>query len=437
MKKKLSFIIILALAALTLVGGIYASSAASTISTDVTHEVVFSIPVGDKGIHYASDGPDMLIWGPPAITVAPDGTFWIADTADNHLLHFNSEGVLLDKIAVGDFAVGVGDIEVTSKAIWVLDMASIPPKVVQLSLKGKVLGHYDLPKGLYPEDGLSGIAIGSDGSVLIEQGDGVNITRFVDPSGGREQESLEGYLLQDKVYSAYPAELVSDDPSRRYIQAGNKRIGVEFATDLGGLIILNVNSDGSFWVVAEEVVFNPAVQVDEKVYRYDASGNLVGMARIPLAEMYTSVAHGIVVGPDDNVYILVTKPDRAEVQRLIFSARLSPILIPSTSREDVAQSYAESATQLTCRTRTSMISVAAGYRNNSTYLNSYHINDPYGQCPSRTKPRYLTTAKNYSSVPYAWGIADTVAQFNSFMNGGNNAKFAGDYTDPNSGCGRG
>jgi len=69
-----------------------------------------------------------------------------------------------------------------------------------------------------------------------------------------------------------------------------------------------------------------------------------------------------------------------------------------------------------------MISIAARYRNNTTYLNSYHINDPYGECPSRTKPRYLTTAKNYSSVPYAWGIADTVAQFNSFMNGGNNCE---------------
>jgi len=67
------------------------------------------------------------------MTIAPDGTFWIADTADNHLLHFDSKGVLLDKIDVGNFAVGVGDIEVTSNAIWVLDMASIPPKVVQLS----------------------------------------------------------------------------------------------------------------------------------------------------------------------------------------------------------------------------------------------------------------------------------------------------------------
>ncbi len=142
------------------------------------HEIIFSIPAGDKGIHYASDGPDMLIWGPPAFAVAPDGTFWMADTPDNHLLHFDSNGALLDKIYVGNFAVGVGDIDITSTAIWMLDMASIPPKVVQLSLNGEVEGLYDLPEGLYPEDGLSGIAIGSDGSVLVEQGDGVGLSNL-------------------------------------------------------------------------------------------------------------------------------------------------------------------------------------------------------------------------------------------------------------------
>ena len=84
-----------------------------------------------------------------------------------------------------------------------------------------------------------------------------------------------------------------------------------------------------------------------------------------------------------------------------------------------------------------MISAAAGYQNNSTYLNSYHIDDPNSECPSRTKPRYLGNSGYYLSVPYAWGMRDTIAQFNGFMSGGNNYYFAGDYTDPNSGCGRG
>jgi hypothetical protein len=157
MRKNL-MIALLALVAIIL-ASIYTGSpdlvtSASSQNNAVDNEVVFSMPVGENGIHYeGAENPDMLTWGPPAFTVAPDGTFWIADTPNNHLLRFSSKGVLLNKIAIGDFIIGAGDLEVTFKDIWVLDMASIPPKVVRLSLDGKVLSSYDLPKGLYLEDG--------------------------------------------------------------------------------------------------------------------------------------------------------------------------------------------------------------------------------------------------------------------------------------------
>ena len=207
-----------------------------------------------------------------------------------------------------------------------LDLASIPPKVVQLSLKGEVQELYELPEGLYPEDGLTGIAIGNDGGVLIEQEDGITVTQLISPDGVVGLKALAGYIFPDGVYSSRPTQLASDDLSYRYIQAGNKRIGVQLATELGGVRILDISPDGNLWVLVEEVIFNPAVQVDQKVYHYDASGNLDGMARISIAEMYTPVAHGIAVGPDGNVYILITNPDGVEVQRLTFSAKLSPIL---------------------------------------------------------------------------------------------------------------
>ena len=122
----------------------------------VENEVVFSIPLGNDGINFeGNNSSDMLTWGPSALAVAPDGTFWIADAAGNRLLHYNSAGLLLEKINVGDFVVGVGDLEVTEKQLGVLDMASIPPKGLSLSLGGEIQKIYDLPKGLYLEDGLS------------------------------------------------------------------------------------------------------------------------------------------------------------------------------------------------------------------------------------------------------------------------------------------
>ena len=336
MKKKQGVITVIVIIVVLGLGGIYARSVAMNTSTDPKNEIIFSIPIGDKGIHYSGNNPNALIWGPAAIVIAPDDSFWIADTPANRLVHLDSKGSLLDQVGLKDSIVGIGDIDVTSKELWALDMASIPPKIVQLSLNGKVLEFYDLPQGMYLEDGLSGIAIGNDGSILIELGGGENIIQFISSSGTVEKKKLEGYPFQDKVYSTFPASLPSDDPSHRYILAGEKRIGVEFATELGGLNILSISTDGGFWVVVEEMIMNPAIQVDQKVYRYNGAGNLIGMARVPLAEMYVPISHGITVSSSGEVYILLTKPDGAEIHKLVFSAKLSAIL-PSISNTGEAK----------------------------------------------------------------------------------------------------
>ncbi len=418
MKKQLG-IALLVIVVFTMVGnskGITKSATSAFFQDNiVTNEVVFSIPLGDKGIHYEGlDNPDMMIWGPPALSIAPDGSFWIADTPDDHLLRFSPKGELLDKIDARDFVIGAGDLEVTSTDIWVLDAASIPPKLVRLSLDGKVVSVYNLPKGLWLEDGLSGIALGSDGSIIIERIGGHALTQFISPSGETMQNALEGYEFQGTVYSAYPADMREKDASQGYIIAGEKQINVTVTNDLGGLSILHVNPDGSFYVKVVELMLNKSFQVDQKIYHYDASGNLLGMARVPLAEQYTPVEHGIVVGPDHEVYALITKPGGAEVQRLSFGKELMPVLIPP-DKEAVDQQIEGSFLDAeTCRDRESIIDVAKTYLNNSTDLTSYHINDNVA-CSDRVKPSYLGSAGTYSSVPYAWNLWDTIEQFNYFM----------------------
>jgi hypothetical protein len=65
-----------------------------------------------------------------------------------------------------------------------------------------------------------------------------------------------------------------------------------------------------------------------------------------------------------------------------------------------------------CIERNTMLSTAAAYLNNGKSLSTTNIS---GTCSGRTKPRYLTTAKSYSSVPFDWGGNDTVSSFNSYM----------------------
>jgi len=62
-----------------------------------------------------------------------------------------------------------------------------------------------------------------------------------------------------------------------------------------------------------------------------SAGELLGVARVPLAERYTYVQNGLAVGPDGCVYALLTHPERVEVVRLGFSTQLEPIL-PTPAR---------------------------------------------------------------------------------------------------------
>lgn len=398
------------------------------------HEILFSIPVGDDGIHYSGiEHPDMLTWGPAAITVAPDGSFWIADTAGNRLLHYDTKGMLLDKVNIEDFVTGAGDVEVTSKEIWVLDIASQPPKLVHLTLDGKNLGAYELPQGLHLEDGLSGIALGDDNQVLIEREGGYKITRFLTADGKVEQEALEGYVYGGKIYAARPADLQSTDTKRGFITAGDIRIEVSVSNDLGGLRILDVHTDGSFFVIVEEMSVDIALRVDQTVYHYDASGKLLGMARVPLAEQHVYVSQGLVMGPDGAIYALITKPDRVEVQRLRFSPELKPILPSTFANDDIgANTDPRNRSLAACRSRDAMMSAASSYTGNYRYLNNTNIN---GNCANRTKPRYLGSPGYYYSVPYDWYGFDAVSVWNNYM--ANNYQ-AGDIdTSGNEGCSRG
>lgn len=402
--------------------------------TPSQHEVLFTIPIGDEGIHYSPDGLDMLVWGPSAITTTSDGTFWIADTVANRLIHLDSKGVLLGKYEIGSAVIGIGDLEVTPSEIWILDVASLPPKIVHLNLDGEVLNTYDLPEGFHLGDGLSGIALGENNALLIEQSGGARITQFITPDGTISQEPLAGYGFGGKVYIARSANLTSDNASSGYVMAGSTRFEINVDHDLGSIHILKVNGDGSLFVVVEELVIDTVLRVDKTIRHYSSSGKLLGIARIPIVEQYTYVAHQLSVGPDGNVYALVTYPEHAAVLRLSFTSKIDPILSDpniSTKVPEISESISISGVA-SCVSRDTMVNTAYSYYNNSKYLNNTNIN---GVCANRTKPRYLGNPGTYRSVSYDWWGFDTVSGWNSYMT--NNYQ-AGDIdTSGNEGCSKG
>jgi hypothetical protein len=254
------------------------------------YEVVFSVPVGGEGVHYEGVGvPETLPWGPAAFTVAPDGTFWIADSVKNRLLHYNKEGQDLGAIGLTGLVVGIGDVAASSSEVLALDIAGQVPKILRLSQSGEVLAKYDLPVGLRLENGLTGIALGQTGEILVELEEGGRIFQLIDAQGEYRPAQMEGY--------AYG----------------------------GGLTFLGANADGSFYVIGEQVISSAPIQVDQTVRYLDAAGEQVGIARAPLAEQLVYVAHSLAVGSDGAVYALVTRLESVDIVRLNFHTQLEPL----------------------------------------------------------------------------------------------------------------
>jgi hypothetical protein len=383
-----------------------------------TPETVFIIPVSQDGVQYKGESAEMLTWGPSAFAIAPDGSYWIADTVGNRLLHYSPTGKALNTINLNEYqVVGVGDLKITASDILVLDIAAVIPRVMRLSPDGKLLARYEVPKELGLANGLSGIAVGDHGEVLIEREGGAFVSQLVDADGKVAPVALDGYMQHERLYTASPADPATGDSTRGVIIAGSKHIEVDVTHGLGGLRLLGVNADDDFYAVVDEVaIADSGVQVDQTVRHYNAAGELLGLARVPLAGQYAYVAHGLAVSPDGGVYTLGTRPDRVEVQRLRFSRQLKPIL-PAASREDksLQDNQYIGVTASSCVTRDSMISTALGYTNNVKYMS---LTNTDGTCAGRGKPRYITGAGDYPSVSYDWGGWDTVSQFNAYMDPG-------------------
>lgn len=391
-------------------------------------EVVFTVGVGDQGIHYEGAGKsETLVWGPTAFTVAPDGSFWIADTPANRLLHYTSTGRRLGVIDLAGKVVGVNDLGVTASNILILDTAAMSPKVFRLALDGTLLASYDVPSDYGLGQGLSGIAIGDQGQILIERYGGASVSQLVDANGRLAPTPLNGYPYGGKLYAARPADLNSQEKSRGHITVDDRTIPVAVAHTLGGLCILGVYGDGSFYVTVEELETSTELHVDQTVRHYDATGKLLGSARVPIADRYTHVAHSLAVGPDSAVYAALTRPDHLDIVRLKFRERLESILPAGTSMKSV-----QNGVPLTCVARGTMAWNAWLYLGNSKYLSSTNTD---GACSGRGKPRYLGGAGTYWSVPYDWNGFDSVDGFNSYMDP--NTYQAGDNNDTDESCSKG
>ena len=192
--------------------------------------------------------------------------------------------------------VGAADVEAANDAIWVLGIASHPPLVVKLSMDGKLLESYDLPRGLWPEDGLTGIALAQDGAVLVELEGGTNLYRLFDQNGQIAPQKLEGYTFGNRQFRVSTTTL----SKTATIYADDTAISVRSELPIGALRVLGSAPDGSFYAdmyVMPEELGSTGVR---EILRYSPAGNLLGIAFPRPSDFYAQ--QDVVVGPDGLVY---------------------------------------------------------------------------------------------------------------------------------------
>ncbi len=274
--------------------------------------------------------PDWLAWGAQAFSIAPDGDFWLLDSAaqPQRLLRFSPPDDQKQIVSLEGLTIGAADVDAARNAIWVLDVASQPPRLVKLALDGEAQASYDLPRGLWPENGLTGIALTQDEEPLIELDFGATLYRLFGPDGQVAPQRLEGYTFGNRLFRIE----AGSGGSSGVVYAGEVRVDVAVEQSLGGLQLLGAASDGNFFVEVDDLIKAPSVKVEREVRRYSAAGKLLGTA-YPL----TSIDPGqdLVVGPEGQVYQLVSNPDHSvQIVRLGFlpeGSQLVPANTPTQS----------------------------------------------------------------------------------------------------------
>ena len=367
--------------------------------------------------------------------MADDGSFYILDGVNSRMQHFAPDGHFLESLDLREIVVGALDIRLLNGGIYLLDHAAMPPRVVKLNGRGKVVASYPIPPEL--DEALSGMAAGRDGQMYLVKGVSsqyplADVSGVVPPSKRGKMPGRTS-LRSDNFYATKGADWVSNfnkgsvEVLRRDLSVQSS-ISIAVDNMLGSVALLDVDNDGNFYVAVEELLYVETINVEKTVRKYDKNGTLLGIARVPLERIFAMPAREVAVDASGNVFALVPAQQQVEVRKLAFTQDYKSPLSQSGGKSHLAvarmadfigQAFhpgvAEVHPNFACRSWADIYNTAQGYRNNSHYLSYTNIS---GYCLGREQPRYLTNPGTYWSVPYKCCGFNTVSEYNSGMSPG-------------------
>ncbi len=295
------------------------------------YDAILRIPVGEDGILYRGAGvEDMQPVGPNGLVVTQDGVMIIGDVFGNRLLRYDLAGHRLADIDLAGLGIlNISDLVLAGNDLYILEVsfAVLPERyrISQLTTTGNLVRQYDLPEGYHFEDGLFGLAIGylPDGSehILVQLDNADNSSYYTlpaEPDGMPEKLPARPVFGEDlQIQSAGQEELA-------VLSLGMQEF-ISQVTSGGTIFLLSARADGSLYLERDDLIaWDPIVTTDITIHYISPTGKPAAMARYPLMDWYFPIYRFLTVGPDGNVYALITRQESVDILRLNFYPQLEP-----------------------------------------------------------------------------------------------------------------
>lgn len=302
-------------------------------------ELLFSIPIGEHGLQYQGVGVDeMQITGPNAIAVLPDGSLVLADLLGNRLLTFSPQGELLSTLDLYQLGIlNVSDLRTSGEDLYLFEISFDLPggryRVNRLTADGRLLSYFDIPAQYRLADNLPGMTLDGSGELVLDASD---FTIPAEPGGGQaagkiiqltregtwSPQEVDGLLHHGRLFRYQP-----DSAAGGAIVAEGLRASTRWTLGLGRLALLEVLSDGRFFVLREDVVQDsPALLVDLSVHLLSPDGEQLAVGRYLLSDALYYVERSLAPAADGSVYALLPERNALHVVRLRLSSGLDPLV---------------------------------------------------------------------------------------------------------------
>lgn len=402
-----------------------AAGAFTPASAQSTDRVIraFGVGSGASSVAVLEGSDDTEVEGPQAIYSGPRGEIYLLDQANGRILQFDPtdlsrepqtlelpEGVRPTDLVVADDNIYVWDGEV--RTLQVTGREDAPTRGLTVTRA----------PGPPSAATLSAFAQMGSQEPEAEDSDAEGITRSV----GREKKRNR-QILATKGHGEVTVEFTSANMAtiRLTVQDRAKEkkptsLNLQVRSRLGAVELLEIDSQGRFFVLGENVPTDYTDTPASFVARYSAAGALEGVYELPLTETVGLSRRFVTVSPDGDVYFMRTRKKQVDVLGVSFRPLKSRAMVDTAGRsnltlKDFAGRRGANAA-VRPKTRQQVIESAFAFANVKWRVNqSAYGRDPDTVCVGFNRvrrPGYLRGRLNQEvqGIPYCWGCMGSLAQ---------------------------